>query len=215
MGIVTGAGSYPASGKGNKAAQVGEKEKKHNKLLDLPEFGTGILFVYAVARVAIFVSSPAFTPFSVFFPSSLSFLKLPCCPDFLISLLSISFCQVAVVYTLFAFLIFFVLLYAHFILSLFSAHFLSWPHLKLPCTSEASICFVTLPVFTTILSSVPFAVRWLCTIFLTSFSLVAYLGLLLWHHNLTWFQHYLSLMLYLLLDVIGAEFTTFDIHTAF
>lgn len=96
----------------------------------------------------------------------------------------------------------------------FSAHFLSWPHLKLPCTSEASVCFVTLPVFITTLPEVPFVLRLSCTIFLTSFSLVAYLGLLLWQHNLTWFQHYLPLMLYLLLDLSGAEFTTFYIPRA-
>lgn len=84
---------------------MGEKEKQHKKLLNLPEFGTGILFVYTVARVAISISSPSSTS-SICFLSLLNFLKLPFCPDILISLLSISLCQVPVVYTSFALSIF-------------------------------------------------------------------------------------------------------------
>lgn len=107
---------------------MGEKENQHKMLLD---FGAAFLVVFAVSRVPNSISSPAFTSSSGFFPSSLSFLKLPFCPDLLISLLSISLCQVPVVYTLFALSVFFFFLSYHvlisvfFILSHFSAHFIS------------------------------------------------------------------------------------------
>lgn len=63
--------------------------------------------LYMLWQVVVSISSPAFTSSSVFFPSSLSFLKLPFYPDLLISLLGISLFQVPVVYTSFALSVFF------------------------------------------------------------------------------------------------------------
>lgn len=95
----------------------------------------------------------------------LSFLKLPCCPEFLISLLSISFCQVPVVYTSFVLSIFFCLIICSFQIFF---HLLSFfcPFLKLtsfktslPFWGQCLLCHA-------LLSSLPscsqFPLLWVC-----------------------------------------------------
>lgn len=96
----------------------------------------------------------------------LQFSSLPCSVfssypfvhHFLISELSISLCQVPIVSTSCLLSLFFLVFSdAHCDFSIpshFPFHFFSLPHLRLPCTSEASVCFASFPIFTTALPTV-------------------------------------------------------------
>lgn len=156
----------------------------------------------------------------------LQFSSLPCSVfssypfvhHFLISELSISLCQVPIVSTSCLLSLFFLSVLR---CSLWFFHSLSFPFpflqfipfkTALHFRGQRLLCLLTHLHYSPPHCSFS---RSCFAQFFLHLSLVAYLGLLLWQHNLVWFQQYLSLMLYSLLDIIGAEFTTFYVPRAF
>lgn len=122
---------------------------------------------YCISFSCLFTSSP------VFFPSFLSFLRLPFCPsssDLLAKCLSLpGSCCFS--FSLSSFFCVFSYAYCDFSTpSHFPFHFFTLPHLRLACTSEVSVCFASFPVFATALPTDFFLMELSCMVFLTSLS---------------------------------------------